>query len=402
MLGLAQAGRDLFATSFASFSEQGLCRDFLGRVALAGFPSHELQADTPHLLLAVKEVQALLKSQQIDVLLVHGYKAGLVGWRAARRAGVPVIAVSRGWTSENWKVNLYERLDKLVLRWVDAVVCVSQSQADKVSRCGVRKDRIHVIPNAIDTDRFREVDPTGRIELESLFNDSLPERPLLVGAAGRLSPEKGFDILITAASQVLAAVPQARFLIFGEGALRGQLEPQIRQLRLEQRIKLVGFRQDLDRLLSHLDLFVQSSHTEGMPNVLLEALAAGVPVVATAVGGTPEIIVSDTCGDLVQAGSVSELTRALIALIADDTRRRRYSCQGRDVIAQRFGFRNQAQRYTNVLRKLVGRQRPKSQSLIETSKKVTLLDQEPPRSVTAEATTLPERSLAKGSWEDQP
>jgi glycosyltransferase involved in cell wall biosynthesis len=254
--------------------------------------------------------------------------------------------VSRGWTGENWKVRLYERLDKLVLRWVDAVVCVSQAQAAKVRRCGVPESRIHVIPNAIDTERFRNVDPTGRAELESLFGDSLPERSLLVGAAGRLSPEKGFDILISAASQVVESIPNARFLIFGEGALRVPLEQQIKQLGLESHIKLVGFRQDLDRLLPHLDLFVQSSHTEGMPNVLLEALAAGVPIVATEVGGTPEVITAGWNGELVLPGSIEQLSTAILKSLLDRDIRRQYTNNGFQMIDTDFSFRQRATIYT--------------------------------------------------------
>lgn len=355
MLGLATAGRGMFETSFVSFSENGLCREFLGRAADGGFPAIELANDTPRLLQAVREIQQLIRDQGIDVLLCHGYKAGLVGWRAARRAGIPVTAVSRGWTGENRKVRFYEWLDRKILRYMDRVICVSQAQAAKVLRCGVRADRIVVIPNAIDTRRFDHPDPAGRRRLEEMF----PAPPqAIVGAAGRLSPEKGFDILIEAARAVIDKEPHVGFVLFGEGPLRESLAEQIALCGVHKHFVLAGFCSNLDSLLSHLDLFVQSSHTEGMPNVVLESLAAGIPVVATAVGGTAEVVEHDATGDLVPAGSADFLARALIDLVRDSGRRERYSRMGRSAIAGRFGFENQAAQYCQLFGELLSHRRP--------------------------------------------
>ena len=248
---------------------------------------------------ARRELIALLRDREIDVLFVHGYKAGLIGWLAARRVKIPVVAVSRGWTGECRKVRVYEWLDRKMLRRMDAVVCVSQSQAAKVKLRGVEGARIHVIPNAIDADRFTLVDAAGREELRAMFRS--PPR-WIVGAAGRLSPEKGFDVLVDAAGQVVEANPEAGFVLFGDGPQRETLSKRIRAAGLEGRFVLAGHRTDFDRFLPHFDLFVQSSFTEGMPNVLLEAMAARVPVVATAVGGTVELIEDDVTGRLVPPG----------------------------------------------------------------------------------------------------
>src|SRR5262249_18027517 len=137
MLGLAQALGEGDRTAFFSFREGGRCRDFLGRARREGDEADELAHDTPHFRAAVRELTARLRRASADVLCCHGYKADLLGRPAARRAGVPVVAVARGWTAEDLKVRLYEALDRFALRWMDRVVCVSEGQAVKVRHAGV-------------------------------------------------------------------------------------------------------------------------------------------------------------------------------------------------------------------------------------------------------------------------
>src|SRR6266542_1220167 len=126
-----------------------------------------LDHDTPRLFGAAREITAELKRLRADVLCCHGYKADLLGRIAARRAGIPAVAISRGWTGESLKVRLYEWLDRINLRWMDRVVCVSEGQAEKVRRAGVEPDRARVIRNAIDMMRFADADPRYRQQLQA-------------------------------------------------------------------------------------------------------------------------------------------------------------------------------------------------------------------------------------------
>jgi glycosyltransferase involved in cell wall biosynthesis len=345
MLGLARALGAEIRTVFLSFSEGGRCRHFLEEARRQGIEAGALRHDTPYLRAALRELTGRLVKERADVLCVHGYKAGLLGRVAARRAGIPVVAVSRGWTYEDAKVRFYELLDRVNLRWMDRVVCVSHAQAAKVRRAGVPARKIVVIPNAIHAERYQNPDPAARRELEGFFPH--PAR-LILGAAGRLSPEKGFEVLVDAAALILKQLPDVGFVLFGEGARREALSERIARLGLAGRFVLAGLRSDLDRFMPHLDVFVQSSFTEGMPNVILEACAAGVPVVATAVGGTPEVVEDDVNGFLVPAGNADQLARRTLDLLRNDERRREMGCQSRRRIREQFTFEAQAAHYQRV------------------------------------------------------
>jgi glycosyltransferase involved in cell wall biosynthesis len=350
ILGLARALVPEVGTQVLSFAEGGRAAGLVEAARSQGIEADTLAHDTPYFRAATRELTERLAAARAQVLCVHGYKAGLLGRIAARRAGIPVVAVSRGWTHENPKVRLYEVLDRLNLRAMDRVVCVSHVQAAKVREARVPDRKIVVLPNAIRPERFDSPDPAARGELERLFS-----RPVthIVGAAGRLSPEKGFDVLIDAVQAVARSHPSAGFVLFGEGGQREALERRIAKRGLMGRFVLAGFRPDMDRLVPHLDLLVQSSHTEGMPNVVLEACAAGVAVVATSVGGTPEIIVDGTTGLLVPPGDSSALARSILELLGDHRRRRDIAAAGRQRVRSSFTFEEQASRYLGLFRELV-------------------------------------------------
>lgn len=253
-------------------------------------------------------------------------------------------------------MRLYETLDRWHLRWMDQVVCVSEGQAQKVRRCGVPPERIRVIRNSARIEAFAQADASYREQLRQLLPDATP-RTRVVVAAGRLSPEKGFHFLIAAAREVLAQQADTCFVLFGEGAQRPQLEQQIQTHGLSDRFLLAGFRPDLDRLLPWADLVVLPSLTEGLPNVALEASAAGVPVVATAVGGTPEVIRDGQNGLLVPPGQPHALAQRIIELLQDPARAEQLGQTGKALMRAEFTFAAQAQAYLDLFRDLLGQRR---------------------------------------------
>lgn len=349
MIGLATALPQNYQSVFLCFMEGGRAQPFVDAVRREGHTALAIQSNFPHLLHAAGEVSRFLRELRADVLMTHNYKPTIVGYMAARRIGIPIVAVSRGWTAATRRVRLYEALDRRFLHWVDRVVCVSQGQADKVRAAGVMDERLIVIRNAIRPERFSSPDPAGRDALAALF----PSRPeQIVLAVGRLSPEKGFATLIESAQQVAARRRGIGVVLIGDGPLLDSLQRQIAAAGLGDRFVLAGFRNDVDRLMPHADLFVQSSFTEGMPNVVLEAMAASVPVVATSVGGTPEAVVDGQTGLLVPPGKPQALAEAMLKVLSDPEQLKQMGQAGRQRVMQMFTFQAQSEQYQRLIASL--------------------------------------------------
>lgn len=350
MLELARTLAGRCDSRFVSFSEGGRCREFLDRVKADGFRAAELRRDTPRLAGALRDLCALVGDWSPDLVVTHGYKANLLGLLAARRHRVPIASVSRGWTAESWRVAQYERLDRWVLRRMDRVVCVAHAQARRVLAAGVAGDRVRMIHNAIRPERFLNAASEYACRLRSLF----PDRPAIVaGAAGRLSPEKGFDVLIDAAAQVVRRRDQVGFILFGEGACRRQLVAQARVQGLASRFVLAGFTPDLDCLLPYLDLCVIPSRTEGLSNVALEASVARVPIVATDVGGNAEVVLDGVTGYVVPPDDATALAERIVQLVDAPARRTAMGRAASEYVQQTFSFEHQARQYEQLAAELL-------------------------------------------------
>jgi glycosyltransferase involved in cell wall biosynthesis len=367
ILGLAQNLPPSFRSIFLSFAERGASRPFLERCEQAGFEAIELKQNWPWLFTAAREIAGHLRRVEADVLLCNGYKPDVIGWLAARKAGIPVVAIAHGWTGATWKVRLNEMVDRWVMRRMDCVVAVSEAMAKKVRAAGVRPERLVTICNAIQTEAFDQPDPNGRAVLEGYF----PHRPeTIVVAVGRLSPEKGFDVFVEAAAQLAKEHPRVGFLLFGDGPLREALSQQIGRLGLQGRFVLGGFRTDLEKLLPAADLAVLSSHTEGLPVALLEALAAGLPAVVTAVGGVPEVIHDGVHGFLVPPADPSALGAKIDVLLRNPALRRTMGQAGSSRAREVFSFAGSSRRWVELLERLTGK---KADPVVESEKTASRL-----------------------------
>lgn len=352
VLGLARHLPSSYRNIFLSFPEHGLSAAVLNQARKDGFEAHPLIHNTPHLGKASRELIAWLRRLKADVVICNGYKPDLVGWYAARRVGVPAISVSHGWTGVTWKVKLYEALDRLVLRGMDKVVCVSQAQADRARAAKVPEKKLTVIRNAIGQEAFAPPDLAYRDKIRGFF----PRPPrLIVGSAGRLSPEKGFGQMVDVARTLAPEFPDLGFIHFGEGPLRGEIAQAIFVAGLEGRFILAGFHGEVGKYLPFMEVCVLPSFTEGLPVILLEAFAAGTPVVATAVGGTPEVVDDGINGFLAPSGDVRALTEGIRRLLCDETLRRQMAARGQGKVRDHFTFPALAQAYHELLQGLVRR-----------------------------------------------
>jgi glycosyltransferase involved in cell wall biosynthesis len=226
-------------------------------------------------------VTALCRQLRPAVVHTHGYRSDVVGARAARRLGIPVVSTAHGFTGGDLKNRLFQTIQCRSFRRADAVIAVSRPLARELARRGVPGDRIHVIPNAYGTDGPR-LEPAAARERLGVRPDVLH-----LGWVGRVTPEKGLDVLLDAISHLedLALTVS----VIGDGGARPKLESRT-AATAAVRIRWHGSVPDAGALFPAFDLFVLSSRTEGTPMVLFEAMAAGVPIVATAVGGVPDVV----------------------------------------------------------------------------------------------------------------
>lgn len=350
MLGVGLHLGSGYRSFFLSFAEGGRAMPLLGRARECGFEAVPLTHNWPRIVRCVDEVARHLRRLRAAVLCCHGYKPDLIGLLAARRVGIPVIAVAHGWTGATLKVRMNEALDRRVLRWMDRVICVSEAQAVKVRAAGVSPKKVVTIRNAVDPDPFSRPDPTYRDYLNNYFAQ-VPRH--IVCAAGRFSPEKGFEQLIEAAAILIHRGVDVGFVLFGDGPLRQELAGKIEANNLPGRFILAGFREDVHKFLPHAHVFALSSYTEGLPVVILEAMASGVPVVATAVGGVAEAVEGGVSGYLVPAGSPTALADRITDVLENESRRQEMGLRGRERILREFTCERQAREYQLVLEKVV-------------------------------------------------
>jgi glycosyltransferase involved in cell wall biosynthesis len=292
----------------------------------------------PRALAAFLRLARRLRSRRVDVVHTYLVSANVYGTLAGRLAGVGAVVTSRrdmGF-SRNVRLRLVE--EWLVNPLVDKVVAVSPAVAEGTrSERGLRDEQVVTIPNGVDLDVFDAARyPRSEARAHALREWGLADDEVAVGAIGHLSPVKGHADLLEAAARVVARHPRTRFVLVGDGPLRAELESRAWRLGLHERVVFAGARADVARVLSLLDVVVLPSHTEGLSNVLLESMAMARPVVATAVGGNPDVLRDGVSGRLVPARDPEALAAAVVGLLEDPGRALAMGCEARGVVERGF------------------------------------------------------------------
>jgi glycosyltransferase involved in cell wall biosynthesis len=279
----------------------------------------------------------LMRAWRPAIVHTHTAKAGLLGRLAARAARVPTVVhtfhghVLRGYFSPP-KEKLFRGLEAFLARAADALVAVSESvKRDLVELRVAPAAKIRVIPLGLELRALAGTLPRGTLRREALIPDDAP----LVGIVGRLVPIKDVPSFLNAARRVRERRPDARFAVVGDGEERAALEQQTTALGLAGAVHFFGWRRDLAAVYGDLDVVVNASLNEGTPVALIEARAAARPVVATAVGGTPDLVGRDERGLLVPPGEPEALAAAVVAVLEGSEASRRRAQAGREhVLAQ--------------------------------------------------------------------
>jgi glycosyltransferase involved in cell wall biosynthesis len=300
-----------------------------------------LRLDKPTQIVAALRLAQVLRRRQVDILHSHMFQASLfaspIGWLCR----VPVIietphlreAWRHGWLKGRFVV------DRWVGRFVDHYIAVSEANARYLTEeKGLPGRKIFVIWNGIDLTRFNPAHPAPiGIKRSIGFDDGDP----LLLVVGRLEAQKGHHVLLGALPAVRQEFPQARLVCIGDGALRGELEGKARSLGLEGAVRFLGYQSNVPDWLAAADATVLPSLYEGLPLTAIECLAAGKPMVATSVDGTPEVVVNEKTGLTVPPGNAELLAAALCRLLREAELRRKLGAAGRRWVEEHFSIERQ-------------------------------------------------------------
>lgn len=273
-------------------------------------------------IVALLEICVFIRKNRIDIVHTHSSKAGIIGRWAARLSGIKaIIHTVHGWSFHDYQPYLLRKiyiwLERISAKFTDLIIVVSERDKENGLANNIAKAEIYrLVRYGIDKKQFQLKDNSIRKEL------GLSDEEVVVGSIACLKPQKSPEDFVKVASRVTQSLPQARFLLVGDGALRPKIKDLISKYNLDSRVILAGWRRDIPRLLSAMDAFVLTSLWEGMPISVLEAMTASVPVVATDTGGIKEIVREGENGYLVKRSDIEEMTDKINKLLKDESLRK--------------------------------------------------------------------------------
>jgi len=342
--------RERFQPMVICLRKNGTAADWIERDDVPILELNQRDGNDP---LAIRRLARMLKEQRVDVVHSHNWGTLVETALARRWAAVPVhVHAERGLQFElrqraGWKESLRRRVSDRAFRSVARVTVPADAIREFLEdRHPGLRGKIDVISNGVDSPDPNQLEQLGaRVRQEA----GIPTSAQVIGSIGRIVPVKGFEDLIRAVSRLRSAHPGVHLVLVGDGPERGRLEELAEELELSQSVHFLGHRNDVAACLGAMDIYVNSSHSEGMSQSILEAMAAGLPLVVTDVGDNAELVGgSDACGLVVPSHSPDELARALSLLIAPGHRRNMYQEQSLRRHEQRYSINTMTSRYEDL------------------------------------------------------
>jgi len=272
----------------------------------------EQGGDYFRLVRCTKYVYCELKKRKIDFVHTNGYFADIIGFIAAKMLHIPIVSTCHGFIKNNIKYILYNNLDIIVLRFMNSIIAVSKEIKDELIRKGVNNQKIHIIQNAVESINDTVLLQQQRQSIRRKYGIRSDE--IVLGYVGRLSIEKGIEYLIKAGKDLVEVGARIRIIVIGDGPKKYDIRQVVEEQGLREKVIFAGFQKDVSDILPGFDIFVLPSLTEGTSMALLEAMACGLPVIATAVGGTPRVVISEKNGMLVPPESPEAIVHTVVKL----------------------------------------------------------------------------------------
>lgn len=294
-------------------------------------------------LKALRKIKGIIKEYQPDIVHTHASKAGAVGRKAAHSMGVPVIVhtfhghVFHSYFSET-KSKVYQKIERDLAAKSSAIVAISELQKHELVKtyhiCEAQK--MHVIPLGFDLSKFEGDQSADRSRFRSTYG--LNDDHLAIGIIGRLVPIKNHRMFIDAVTSLMGDHPNIHAFIIGDGELRNELEQQVEASGNQDRFHFTSWIKDIEKALAGLDVIAMSSLNEGTPVSIIEAKAAGKPIITTDVGGVSDIVKNQESAILCQSNDIQGFTSGLRQLVTSKELRQKIAGAGRDQTLQKYHY----------------------------------------------------------------
>jgi len=295
-------------------------------------------------------LRRIVRERRIDIVHSHDYKTNLFAFLLSKAEPVIPLSTVHGWTGHTLREKIYYCFDKRILSLFPKAIAVSNQIRAELIRAGAHSEKVPVILNGIDSKTFQR-DRSRELPERQAYR--LSPEDVVIGGAGRLEPQKRFDLLIEAFAQLRRDKPRLRLLIAGDGQLRPKLQALIDRLSLHDECKLIGHCADIAGVHHAFDLFVQSSDYEGTPNAVLEAMAMQTPIVATDAGGTRELVQHGVHALLVPPGNSALLAEVIRHVLDDGQGSARRATAARARIEEQLSFEARMRAIESIYEELV-------------------------------------------------
>ena len=329
-----------------------------GMASRYGMPMHTIPERGPIDLRAVRLLRDLCKRLHVDVWHAHDYKTDILGRLIRRSRPMKLVTTMHGFTGETWRTKLYARLSNGALRSYDRVLAVSPLLMRYAAEYGVHPDKLRHVPNGIDLREYKRTH--SREQAKVALGLSKEEHAIAVVA--RFSKEKGVDRAIRLFAKLHANRPGTRLHLIGDGPERASLEALVDELGLAHHIRWWGWQKDTRPILEAMDTLLLPSHTEGLPNVILEAMAIGLPVAATRVGAVADVLANGACGVLL-GDAIDAWADQILPLVDLPLVRERLLCAAWMRVNAQYDFTKRMQRVESIYDELLGHEEVMKSSL---------------------------------------